>query len=116
MTRFKPVAGLSLISLMLLSSCVFAPQDVQYYDDKCKMMMRKKTLTHAQMQAIGQCRGDACALVLAGAGIVSAASLVVSGTIVVAANTVSWLENVQGCPERPKAPSDSAERQANLNT
>ncbi|WP_046004658.1 hypothetical protein [Pseudoalteromonas rubra] len=116
MTRFKPAAGLSLISLMLLSSCMFAPQEVQYYDAKCKMMMRKKTLTHAQMQAISQCRGDACALVLAGAGLVSAASLVVSGTIVIAANTVSWLENVQGCPERPKTPSNGTERQTNFDT
>ncbi|MCG7534250.1 hypothetical protein [Pseudoalteromonas sp. OOF1S-7] len=116
MTCLKPMVGLSFISLILLSGCLFAPQDIQYYDAKCKIMMRKKTLTSAQMQTINQCRGDACALVLAGAGLVSAASLVLSGTIVIAANTVSWLESVQGCPKHPTATSDSGERQADLDT
>ncbi len=102
-----------LLILPLLSGCLFAPQEIQYYDSKCKTIMKKKTLSSAQMQTVSQCRGEACAVILAGAGLVSAASLVVSGTIVIASNTVSWLERTQGCPA---SQLDSRERQPNLNT
>ncbi|TMP39658.1 hypothetical protein [Pseudoalteromonas rubra] len=102
-----------LLGLPLLSGCLFAPQEVQYYDPKCKTILKKKVLNSAQIQAVRQCRGEACAVILAGAGLVSAASLVVSGTIVIASNTVSWLEKAQGCPV-PR--STDRERQPNLDT
>ncbi|WP_194868587.1 hypothetical protein [Pseudoalteromonas sp. PPB1] len=116
MTRLKSISSLWLLSIFFVGSCMFAPQETQYYDPKCKMMLQKKTLTSTQMHAVSQCRGDACALVLAGFGLVSAASLVVSGTIVIAANTISWLEKVKGCPDRSDPQSDSGERQTDLNT
>ncbi|ALU45334.1 hypothetical protein [Pseudoalteromonas rubra] len=116
MTRLKPIAGLWLLSIFFVSGCMFAPQDTQYYDPKCKMMLRKKTLTSTQIHAVSQCRGDACALVLAGFGLASAASLVVSGTIVIAANTVSWLEKAKGCPASPAPQSNGREQQADLDT
>ncbi|TMP27737.1 hypothetical protein CWB99_13675 [Pseudoalteromonas rubra] len=102
-----------VFGLPLLSGCLFAPQEVQYYDPKCKIILKKKTLSSTQIQTVSQCRGEACAAVLAGAGFVSAASLVVSGTIVIASNTVSWLETAQGCPA-PR--SNGRERQPDLNT
>ncbi|MCO7189053.1 MULTISPECIES: hypothetical protein [unclassified Pseudoalteromonas] len=113
MKTIRTTVSTVLFSLPLLNGCLFAPQEVQYYDPKCKMILKKKTLSSAQMQTVSQCRGEACALILAGSGLVSAASLVVSGTIVVASNTVSWLERTQGCPT-PQ--SNGRERQPNLNT
>ncbi|AOT07809.1 hypothetical protein [Pseudoalteromonas luteoviolacea] len=86
-----------ILIMSLFSGCIFVSKEVQYYDEQCHITKRKHVLSTEQMASIGNCSGTACAMVMAGAGIVSAASLVVSGTVVVTQNTLSWLEQSKGC-------------------
>ncbi|KZN49307.1 MULTISPECIES: hypothetical protein [Pseudoalteromonas] len=88
---------LPILMLSLLSGCIFVSKEVQYYDEQCHITKRKHVLSTEQMASLGNCSGRACAMVMAGAGIVSAASLVVSGTVVMTQNTLSWLEQSRGC-------------------
>ncbi|KZN58681.1 hypothetical protein N473_04410 [Pseudoalteromonas luteoviolacea CPMOR-1] len=88
---------LPILVLSMMSGCLFVSKEVHYYDEQCHITKRKHVLSTEQMASIGNCSGRACAMVMAGAGIVSAASLVVSGTVVVTQNTLSWLEQSKGC-------------------
>ena len=60
-------------------------------------MRKKKVLKLEQTGPIANCSNDACALLLASYGLVTAASFVVSGSIVVVSNTVYWLEKQSDC-------------------
>ncbi|ESP90759.1 MULTISPECIES: hypothetical protein [Pseudoalteromonas] len=88
---------LCVLLVIFLAGCVFVSKEVHYYDEQCNVTKRKYVLTSEQVASLGACSGQACALAMAGAGIVSAASLVVSGTIVLSKNTLSWLEQSEGC-------------------
>jgi hypothetical protein len=46
-----------------------------------------------------QCKGEACLALLAPILVVSAGSFIISGSIVVAGNTVHWLEVKTRCPK-----------------
>ncbi|MCF2857044.1 hypothetical protein L1286_06165 [Pseudoalteromonas sp. SMS1] len=107
------IALLTVLALCTLSACIFVPKEVQYFDERCQITMRKHVLSHEEMGYLGGCSDKACAVLMAGAGIVSAASLVVSGTIVMTQNTLTWLEQQDGC----KVPENSdSELQTAQNT
>ncbi|TQF71177.1 hypothetical protein [Pseudoalteromonas luteoviolacea] len=88
---------LTVLSLCTLSACIFVPKEVHYFDERCQITKRKHVLSQEEMGYLGGCSDKACAALMAGAGIVSAASLVVSGTIVMTQNTLTWLEQKNDC-------------------
>ena len=92
MQRFFPLLAL------LLAGCIFVPQTHTYYDSECQTETRQMTLVPAQLGHFhGGCHGRDCAYALVAIGAVAAASVVVSGSIVVLHNTVTWVEKQGKC-------------------
>lgn len=92
MRRFFPLLAL------LLAGCIFVPQTQTYYDTECQTETRQMTLVPAQLGYFhGHCHGRDCAYALVAIGAVAAASVVVSGSIVVVHNTVTWVEKQGKC-------------------
>ena len=83
---------------MFLGGCIFVPQTQTYYDAECKTETRQMTLVPAQLGHFGGgCQGRDCAYALVAIGAVAAASAVVSGSIVLVHNTVTWVEKQGKC-------------------
>jgi hypothetical protein len=81
----------------LLQGCVFFPHTTTVYDEACKLETKQMTLRPEQFGYIGSCGGRECVYVLVALGAVSAASAVISGSIVVVGNVVYWLEKRGKC-------------------
>lgn len=98
---YRPM--LSLLSSLLLCSCVFVPVTAQKqtYYDKCKMATKKLTVQPKIRAKYSMC--DEQALLqdvipcLIGNGLVGSISFVVSGSIMVIGNTIHWMEYQSGC-------------------
>ncbi len=75
-----------------MPGCIAYPTKIEYYDYECNIQSRKLVLT-ADAVNIG-CQHTADCMALLGA---SAGSAIVSGSIVVAGNTVYWLEKRGKC-------------------
>src|SRR5687767_14337899 len=88
------------LSAVLLQGCVFVPRTATAYDEQCKAQRRYMKLDAAQAGNLGSCGQKECVYILAALGAVAAASLVVSGSIVVVGNGVYWLEKQAQCPAR----------------
>jgi hypothetical protein len=99
-----------------LQACIVVPQARDVYDPDCKTTTRQVTLETAYIGGFQRCSGDGCVTMLAAAGFVTAASVVVSGSIAVVGNAVYWLERQGRCarvregtpPASAAAPSASA--------
>ncbi len=63
----------------------------------------------------GDCRSDLCAHYLVAVSAVSAATLIVSGSIVVIGNSIHWLERVGSCP-RDGVPATGSDRSHDSTT
>jgi hypothetical protein len=96
MTRLPP-----LVLALLLSGCVLVPRTVHQYDPECQVVVRKMELEPVQFASIGGCSNQGCVALVAAAAVTAAASALVSGSIVVAGNTVFWLERQGQCLRRP---------------
>ncbi len=85
---------------VLLGGCVFVPQTLTEYDPQCRLRVKRMELKVAAprgfMPASG-CQGEACAAVLVTAGVVTAGSLAISGSIVVVGNVAYWVEKQGRC-------------------
>ena len=82
----------------LLQGCVYLPQTATFYDQKCDAHYREMTLQPYQVaQFAGSCYHRDCAYLLVALGAVTAASVVVSGSIAVAGNMVYWFEKQGQC-------------------
>jgi hypothetical protein len=90
------VAG-SLISVVVLSACIVVPQTRETYDPECRVLTRQVTLEAAVLGQFHSCQGRGCELVLVSAGVVTAASAVVSGSIALVGNVVYWFEKQGRC-------------------
>ncbi len=77
---------------VFVSSCVVYPKKVEFYDPECEIIVKKLTLKVEMTQNI--CSFEEECLMILG---ISAASAVVSGSIVVIGNTIYWLEKVGKC-------------------
>ena len=88
---------ITALLLILLAGCVYVPEDAHSYDEKCNVMRKKKVLALEEAIPMANCSNEACALLMASYGLVTAASFVVSGSIVVISNTVYWLETPSDC-------------------
>ncbi len=87
----------ALLLLALQAGCVFAPRTIHVYDPDCQITSRQMILQAEQMPVIGHCRGEECGAMLVVFGAVSAATAVVSGSIVVVGNVVYWFEKQNNC-------------------
>lgn len=87
------VAGL----LLLLQACMVLPRTTQVFDPECQVVSNHMVLDVVQVAAIQQCANQGCVALIVGAGVVSAASAVISGTIVVAGNIAYWFEKQTQC-------------------
>lgn len=90
---------LVFLASLLLVSCVYSPKKVTYYDQKCKIHLNKMELESRpmKMNKMGKCTNEACFINMLIPGIVTAGTVIVSGSIVVTANTVYWLEKSIKC-------------------
>ena len=82
---------------LLLSGCIVVPQTITTYNSGCELVSRRVQLKQVQVQVFERCGGNDCAVLLAGYGLVAAASAVVSGSVAVAGNVVYWLEEQGRC-------------------
>ena len=89
-------AGGGLASLAL-AGCIVVPQTRAAYGPECKVATRQVTLEAAYLGGFHRCAGDGCLTMLVGAGLVTAASAVVSGSIAVVGNVVYWIERQGRC-------------------
>lgn len=103
MTPQRLLALSGLASLAALQACVFVPRTTQVYDAACQTVTRHMVLQEVQVAAIQGCHNEGCVALVVFAGAVSAASAVVSGTIVITGNIAYWLEKQAQC--RPPAPA-----------
>lgn len=86
---------------VLLAGCIVVPETVIAYDARCDVVYKKKTLAVEQVPLGGvgdgmNCDSSCAPLVIALAAI-PAASVVVSGSIVVVGNSISWVERQGEC-------------------
>lgn len=94
------LAGLCGMLSGILGGCLFLPQSTTRYDPACGILENHMTLQAYQVAAFGGCRNEGCAELLVLAGAVSAASFVVSGSVVVVGEVVYWLEAKGRCMVR----------------
>jgi hypothetical protein len=88
---------------LLLAACIVVPSTRESYDPQCRIMKREMTLEVAQAGQLRSCGGNECAAMMAAAGIVTAASAVVSGSIALVGNGLFWLERQGKCAAEPPA-------------
>jgi len=88
----------ALVVVVALQGCVVVPKTQEYYDAECQIYARRMTLSaEAARIVISPCGGADCAAQLVTAGVVTAASAVVAGSIVIVGNTVYWFEKRGRC-------------------
>ena len=89
-----------LLCVMALAGCVVVPVTRDVYDPDCRLMRREVTLEAAVVGQFHSCGGQECTALLVTLGVVSAASLVVSGSIALVGNVAFWLEHEANCKRR----------------
>jgi len=88
---------LLLLVAASLVACVVVPRTTETYDEDCGIQARQMTLEVQQVGVFVGCRDRACGALLVTLGVVTVASAVVSGSIVVAGNVVYWFEKRGRC-------------------
>lgn len=96
------------IAASWLAGCVFLPHTATTYDADCEIYQRKMTLEAHQVASIAGCSNEGCVALLAAAGVISAATAVVSGSVVVVGNVAYWLEEKGQCMKRKQKPERPA--------
>jgi len=99
----RVAAGLALIPA-LLGGCVYMPETSLVYDPDCGVYERKMTLEAYQVGSLMGCRDEGCVTTLVVMGAASAASVIVSGSVMVVGNVASWLEKKGQCMRRAQGP------------
>jgi hypothetical protein len=83
-----------------VSSCVYYPKQIEYYDAQCDITAKKLVLETKEMKDAcsgpnaNDPQGKAC---LTGILTLSGVSAIVSGSVVVVGSTVYWLEKEGRC-------------------
>lgn len=98
----KPLSTLlALVPLVLLQACVYMPRTREVYDAGCQVVYRQMVLEAVQMRGAEHCTrapvNADCLVAALGSGFTVVASAVVSGSIVIAGNTLYWLEKQGNC-------------------
>lgn len=89
--------ALTLVTLCLLQACMYLPRTTQVFDAECQVISNHMVLQEVQVAAIQRCANEGCIALIVAAGIVTVASVVISGTIVVAGNVAYWFERRSQC-------------------
>ena len=90
----RPLVAIAVAALFL-TGCVVYPRNIEYYDGDCDIVAKKMILeSSAGSGAVVNCSNRECLAVVLG---VTAASLIVAGSIVIVGNTVHWLEKQGRC-------------------
>jgi hypothetical protein len=97
------VALLALLGLTVLTACVMVPVTREVYDPECQSMRRQIVLAPAVMGQFNACGGRDCSALLVAMGAVTAASVVVSGSIAVVGNVAYWAEHKASCKRNDAA-------------
>jgi hypothetical protein len=92
----RAVAGAG-VSALVLAGCIVVPTTREVYDPECQMVTRHITLETAALGGLQSCAGDGCVAMLTAMGVVTAASVVVSGSIALVGNAVYWMERKGRC-------------------
>jgi hypothetical protein len=99
--------SLAALAPALLAACVYLPETRTVYNAECGIFERRVSLEAHQVASIMGCRGEACVAALAVAGIVSATTAVVSGSVVVVGKVVYWLEKQGQCLAAPRQQNET---------
>ena len=87
----------AMLAGALASGCVIVPVTTEEYDPDCQVVTHHMQLQAVQVAEINHCSNQGCgAVVIAGLG-VTAASAIVSGSIVVIGNMAYWAERRASC-------------------
>jgi hypothetical protein len=81
-----------------LGGCIVVARSADVYDPQCRTTVKQVVLETEVVGAIGGCRNDGCAVMLATMGIISAASAVVAGSVAIVGNIAYWVERGGQCP------------------
>ncbi len=101
--RARRVVGALVVSFAL-AGCVVVPQTQQVYDPACGVATKQITLEVAVLPGFHSCSGDGCVALMVTAGVVTVASVVISGSVAVIGNVLYWAERRAGCPRPPGTP------------
>ena len=96
---------IAIVAGAFTSACVVVPVTTEDYDAECQAITHHMELRTVQLAAINQCNGQGCQVVIIAALGVTAASAIVSGSIVVVGNMAYWAERRTGCPAPVSAPA-----------
>jgi len=80
----------------LLSSCVAYPKKIVYFDEECGIESKKLVL---ETNPNARCQGDECRKKIPQILSREAIERMVAGTIIIAGNTIYWLEKKSECKE-----------------
>lgn len=101
MNNNKPQALVLLNLLVLsLSGCVTLPKTTEIYNPDCQFVTKHSELESVYIAALGGCKDEQCAGLLVFASAVTAASIVLSGSVVLMENMVYWLEKPDDCNKK----------------
>ncbi len=87
----------TFILTLILAGCVYTPKKVSIYDEKCEIVVNHMELEKKQILSLSKCEDESCYSSILGAGLTSAGSVIISGTIVVSANVAYWFEKQAQC-------------------
>jgi len=95
--RFKACSLVLAFASMGLYGCIYLPTTTAEYDPACGIIKRHMSLQANQVEAFVGCQNEGCLELLVLAGVVSATTFVVSGSIAVVGDVVYWLEAKGQC-------------------
>ena len=95
--RIRAPLHASLCAALAVSGCIVVPQTQTVYDPDCRVQTRQVTLQAAYLGGFQACAGEGCAAMLATLGVITAASVVVSGSIALVGNVVYFIERQGRC-------------------
>ena len=98
--RFKAFSIALVLASVGLYSCVYLPMTTKEYDPDCGIIKRHMSLRTNQVEAFVGCQNEGCVELLMLAGVVSATTFVVSGSIAVVGDVVYWLEAKKLCHQK----------------
>jgi len=87
----------AILIALALQACVFVPRTHTLDDPECQGVQKRMVLESEQVAVMHGCANNGCLAVLAAAGVITAASAVVSGSIAVIGNVVYWIERRSNC-------------------
>jgi len=101
----RPLMRVMVVAVALaLSGCMAVPRTVEVYDPSCRSMMRRVVLDEVQIGAIAGCANQGCVALVVGASAFTAATYLVSGTIMVVGNVAYEVERRVQCNPADASP------------